>query len=412
MSVREPSHPITLEEWRMWYSVKPHTFADESSAPVEDDGSGRLELDEGEVKRRIFVRGVAPDARGEVWPFLFRVYSWASTHKEREEIRRRNAELYERRKTSWQTNGKLKETDVWAEESHRINIDCRRTDRTHPLFASTEAAAADAAHPPSNAHVRSMEEILLTYVFGDVERGEAGSIATIASTEKSYVQGMSDLLSPLYVISDADASMAYACFVTMMSRMRGNFARDQQGMKANLSKLQELIVVMDSALYRHLDKTNSLNLFFCFRWLLCSFKREFSFDQTMQLWEALWTDHLGTHFHLFVALAIIEQHRDILIRYLQEFDEVLKYVNELAGTLDVQQVLADAEVLYYTFRKVLESNFRRRAEAQSRREAASEQTLSLRKRTSSSALRLKEQREQADDESEAAVDGKLWQLLD
>lgn len=60
----------------------------------------------------------------------------------------------------------------------------------------------------------------------------------------------------------------------------------------------------------------------CFRWLLCSFKRELSFDQTLQLWEVLWTDYLGTNFHLFIALAILEAHRDVIIRYLREFDEV------------------------------------------------------------------------------------------
>lgn len=70
------------------------------------------------------------------------------------------------------------------------------------------------------------------------------------------------------------------------------------------------------------ELTGSLNLFFCFRWILCSFKRELSFDATLQLWEVLWTDYLGEHFHLFFALAIIEAHRDVIIRYLREFDEV------------------------------------------------------------------------------------------
>lgn len=102
-------------------------------------------------------------------------------------------------------------------------------------------------------------------------------------------------------------------------------------------------------------------MFFCFRWILCSFKRELSFEQTLKLWEVLWTDHYGTHFHLFVALAIVEQHRDIIMRYLEEFDEVLKYVNELSGTLDIDEVISDAEVLYATFSRVLESAAKRKS---------------------------------------------------
>jgi len=56
-------------------------------------------------------------------------------------------------------------------------------------------------------------------------------------------------------------------------------------MKRQLSTLQQLIAVMDPELHAHLEKTGSLNLFFCFRWILISFKREFAFDQVIRLWE-------------------------------------------------------------------------------------------------------------------------------
>jgi hypothetical protein len=56
-------------------------------------------------------------------------------------------------------------------------------------------------------------------------------------------------------------------------------------MKRQLSTLQQLIASMDPELHAHLEKTGSLNLFFCFRWILISFKREFAFDQVIRLWE-------------------------------------------------------------------------------------------------------------------------------
>lgn len=43
-------------------------------------------------------------------------------------------------------------------------------------------------------------------------------------------------------------------------------------MKMQLLLLQRLIAVMDPALYAHFERTDSLNLFFCFRWLLVCFK--------------------------------------------------------------------------------------------------------------------------------------------
>lgn len=64
-----------------------------------------------------------------------------------------------------------------------------------------------------------------------------------------------------------------------------NFLRDQSGMKRQLSTLQQLISVMDPELHAHLDRTGSLNLFFCFRWILIAFKREFKFNDVIRLWE-------------------------------------------------------------------------------------------------------------------------------
>ena len=116
-------------------------------------------------------------------------------------------------------------------------------------------------------------------------------------------------------------------------------------MKKQLSTLQQLLQFMDPELYRHFDKTDGLNLFFCFRqvslldvllfsvsltknfsssWILISFKREFPFEDVLRLWEVLWTDYYTNGMVLFVALAVLESHRDVILRYLVEFDEILK----------------------------------------------------------------------------------------
>ena len=55
-----------------------------------------------------------------------------------------------------------------------------------------------------------------------------------------------------------------------------------------------------------------------FSWVLIAFKREFPFDDVLRLWEVLWTDYYSNDFILFVALAILESHRDVIMRYLVE----------------------------------------------------------------------------------------------
>jgi len=147
-----------------------------------------------------------------------------------------------------------------------------------------------------------------------------------------------------------------------MNRMKQNFLRDQSGMQKQLSTLQQLIEVMDPELFRHLEKVEGLNLFFCFRWVLIAFKREFPFDDVLRLWEVLWTDYYTRDFVLFVALAVLESHRDMILRYLVEFDEILKYCNELSMTIELDTTLAQAEVLFLSFSQIVADIDQRKAE--------------------------------------------------
>ena len=96
-------------------------------------------------------------------------------------------------------------------------------------------------------------------------------------------------------------------------------------MRAQLLTLDHLVQLMDPKLYLHLQSADSTNFFFFFRMLLVWYKREFEWADTLRLWETLWTDYLSSNFHLFIALAILEKHRDVIMEHLKHFDEVLKY---------------------------------------------------------------------------------------
>lgn len=332
-SQRAPAQPIELEEFVAW-----------------QDDSGKLLLDKAEARRRIFQRGVAPAARKLVWLFLLEVHDWQSTSHERELNRNHMTEEYQKLKASWEIEGEeLRSTASFQEEAHRIEIDCRRTDRGQPYFATPSNPAAydaikpedDSNMPSTNVHVETVGKILMTYNIWEKELG--------------YVQGMSDLCAPLYVVFEADEVTTYFAFVKLMEKMKSHFLRDQSGMRDELSRLQQLLLLIDPQLYCHFEKTNSLNLFFCFRWILISFKREFEFHDVLKVWEALWTDMCGPHSDLFLALAVLQTHREPIIRYLQEFDEVLKYINDIANTLECDTLLTQAHMLYLTYKSIIET---------------------------------------------------------
>ncbi|KIY50870.1 GTPase-activating protein gyp7 [Fistulina hepatica ATCC 64428] len=350
---RDPIHPVDEHMWEKWF-----------------DTAGKPKIRKEEMKREVFRRGVCPDGtlRKRVWPFLLDVYEWDTTQEERDRAWGEKKQRYHQIRDEWCGVPEVFDKPDVIEERHRIDVDCRRTDRSIPLFSTPPPVASLSeeeerawrystispqtvdigAQAPSNFHTDCLAGILLTYNFYDGELG--------------YVQGMSDLCAPHYVVMGADEELTFWCFVGVMNRMKQNFLRDQSGMQKQLATLRDLIAVMDPELYRHLEGVDGLNLFFCFRWILIAFKREFSFDDVLKLWEVLWTDYYNINFVLFVALAILESHRDMILRYLVEFDEILKYCNELSMTIELDSTLAQAEVLFLSFTQLIADIDRRRAE--------------------------------------------------
>ena len=225
-----------------------------------------------------------------------------------------------------------------------IEKDVHRTDRHIPLFLGEDIPHPDPDSPfaesGTNVHMEQMKDMLLTYNEYNPSLG--------------YVQGMSDLLSPIYAVMQDDA-LAFWGFEAFMQRMERNFLRDQSGMREQLLTLDQLVQLMDPALHLHLQKAESTNFFFFFRMLLVWFKREFNWTDTLRLWESLWTDFYSANFHLFIALAILEKHRDVIIQHLQHFDEVLKYINDLSGSIDLPSTLLRAQALFRRFQRTVEA---------------------------------------------------------
>ena len=244
-----------------------------------------------------------------------------------------------------------------------VEKDVHRTDRNIPLFEGEDIPHPDPDSPfadvGTNVHLEQMKDMLLTYNEYNRELG--------------YVQGMSDLLSPIYAVMQDDAvafwgfvgfmermvfsAIPEACFenITDQNQQERNFLRDQSGMRAQLLTLDHLVQLMDPQLYMHLQSADSTNFFFFFRMLLVWYKREFQWPDVLRLWEGLWTDLLSSQFHLFVALAILEKHRDVIMEHLKHFDEVLKYVNELSNTIDLNSTLLRAQALFRRFQRTVEA---------------------------------------------------------
>ncbi|PSR84525.1 TBC1 domain family member 15 like [Actinidia chinensis var. chinensis] len=207
----------------------------------------------------------------------------------------------------------------FRERKGLIEKDVVRTDRSLSFYDGDD-----------NSNVNLLRDILLTYSFYNFDLG--------------YCQGMSDLLSPILFIM-RDESESFWCFVALMERLGPNFNRDQNGMHSQLFALSKLVELLDIPLHNYFEQNDCLNYFFCFRWVLIQFKREFEFDRTMRLWEVLWTHYLSEHLHLYFCIAILKRYRQKIIGEEMDFDTLLKFINELSGHIDLNATLRDAEAL-------------------------------------------------------------------
>ncbi|KAJ2728755.1 GTPase activating protein [Coemansia sp. Cherry 401B] len=321
----------------------------ESANASQPDTEFRMVADPDAVRRAVFAGGIEEDMRPLVWKYLLGIYPWDSSDSERQAIDRAKVDEYWILKSKWLNDSELKETADFIEQSSRIEKDVLRTDRTLPLFAtdsvhggSDEANLSEHGLPGSSASLEKMKDILMTFHYYD-------------QRALGYVQGMSDLLAPVYSVYQDEPTTFWA-FTMFMQRMRSHFVRDQSGMQDELSTMARLVEIANPRLFKHLEKCDASNMFSCYRWLLIWFKREFSFEDVLRLWEVLWTDYLTERFVLFVALAILQRHADVIIDHLRSPEEVLKYVQDLSGTIDLNDALKGAEMCFYKVRSRVLAN--------------------------------------------------------
>ena len=250
-------------------------------------------------------------ARADAWPYLMRAVPLVPQRARREAAWRERVDAYDAAVRRWFGNAPLLAEEEHAAAARRIWLDCLRADVRHvalpQLDAQAQAAAArrmDASawvrraadeREEVNAHLYALSEVLLTYMFYEHDEARRRGVPAPIGT---YVQGMSDLCVVAYAACDGDVPRTFWCFVGVMDRLHPNFAEDQRGMRTALLTLQALLAELCPALYRHLDALDGLNLFFCFRWLLVCFRREFALPEVHRLWESIfasdWTCLLYT----------------------------------------------------------------------------------------------------------------------
>ncbi|XP_057506643.1 uncharacterized protein LOC130789883 isoform X1 [Actinidia eriantha] len=406
------------------------------------------QLDIGRTLSRIHRGGIHPSIRGEVWEFLLGCYDPKSTFEEREQIRQRRRAQYAVLKEECrhifplvgsgrfitapvitedgdpikdpivlleanpdngqasvpQENGNVnkfknvtgylseanvlkslkntgtslssvmvKEVDKkiiqWKLTLHQIGLDVVRTDRTLVFYEKQE-------------NLSKLWDILAVYAWFDTDVG--------------YCQGMSDLCSPMIILLE-DESDAFWCFERLMRRMRGNFRCTERsvGVETQLNNLASITQVIDPKLHQHLETLGGGDYLFAFRMLMVLFRREFSFGDSLYLWEMMWAleydpdlfslyedpdavegskgkakssrqcgkyerenmrsgaknDDAPLPISVFLVASVLKDRSSKLLTEARGLDDVVKILNDITGNLDAKKACTGAMKLHKKYLK-------------------------------------------------------------
>ncbi|KAG0503728.1 hypothetical protein HPP92_003800 [Vanilla planifolia] len=201
-------------------------------------------------------------------------------------------------------------TSVWnrffqeAELIEQIDRDVKRT------FPDMEFFSGDSCYAKSNQE--SLRRILI--VFAKL------------NPEIRYVQGMNEVLAPLFYVFRNDPQEINAahveadtffCFVELLSEFRVNFYKQIDnsvvGIHCTIAKLSLLLKKHDEELWRHLEYTTKVNpQFYAFRWIRLLLAREFDFLDCLNIWDTILSDPEGPQETLLriccAMLILVRQH--------------------------------------------------------------------------------------------------------
>ncbi|KAA3467495.1 TBC1 domain family member 15 isoform X1 [Gossypium australe] len=385
--VRPDSTDVSATRFR----IKPgKTSVRKWLAAFSSDG----QLDVGKTLNRIHRGGIHPAIRGEVWEFLLGCYHPMSTFDERKQIRQHRRAQYVRLKNECckmfpvvgsgkyitapvitedgqpirnpvvaletnlgktemakelTSNGPLDMKVVqWMHTLHQIGLDVKRTDRTLLFYDKPE-------------NLSKLWDILSVYAWIDIDVG--------------YCQArMSDLCSPMIILLENEAD-AFWCFERLMRRLRGNFQCTETfvGVQTQLSNLATVTQVIDPKLHQHLETLGGGNYLFAFRMLMVLFRREFSFCDSLYLWEMMWAlqydpDLLSLYEELELNMEkaegskgkskptqkygnVLKDKSLVLLHQARGLDDVVKILNDMTGNLDAKKACIGALKLHKKYVK-------------------------------------------------------------
>ena len=177
------------------------------------------------------------------------------------------------------------------------------------------------------------------------------------SPDVSYVQGMNEILAPIYYTFCYDKiydifdykeieADTFWSFYFLMDKIKKVFIREEDendsGIKGKAKILSKLLKLMDFSIYNHLEKYNIEFSMFSYRWFILFFSQEFLMIDILRLWDYVFSEDnkFKKIYYLSLAILLIKKD-DILVSDLSEILDMLQNLKKI----DVEYLIHNSQKL-------------------------------------------------------------------
>ena len=170
-----------------------------------------------------------------------------------------------------------------------------------------------------------------------------------------YVQGMNEILAPIYYCFAQDPNPSYQksveadafnCFTLLMAELRDTFVKSldssDTGLQGKMQTLQEFEYRLVPRVYRKLEELKILPHFYAMKWVMLLFTQNFELPEVLRLWDSLLADENRFTFFYYICIAVIVLNQEEILQ--GDFGEALSALQH-PKNMDVEVLLEVAAKL-------------------------------------------------------------------
>ena len=233
---------------------------------------------------------------------------------------------------------------------NQIKKDINRT-KTHLNFFSKPCKINNNDNNENNYEPNSEVMLRILFIYGKQH------------PEVRYVQGMNEILAPIFYCYSSDNNPffleyleedSFNSFENFMENIKINFIKKydnlEDGVSNKLKNFHELLKLIDYDIYNKLETYNIKMEYFAFKWVTLFFTQDFDMPGILRLWDSLLSDNDLYDFLNMLMLGILRINKKNILN--SDFSGIMMKLQNIEE-IDVEELIENA----IQIRKELNENY-------------------------------------------------------